>query len=391
MRVCIDLSPLWSGSRFRGIGGYALQLARALEALAPPDVELHALVGRGLGHRTVQLLPGTTDALAREAAAAGTPPAYKVFYAGRATLGLARLALLRPDVWHATDPRRAPFPPGARTVLTCHDLIPAVLSGAYLPPWTSRRSRVRMDARLYGRADHVVAISGWTRTDLLTVTGMRPDRATVVLHGVDRSRWHPADDERQDETDAARVAAIVPQGRPYFVYVGGFDVRKRVPELVEAFGRRAASYEEALVICGRTDRHEERAIRRAAELHRVEDRVIRAGYVPDDALASLYRRATAHVMPSIYEGFGLTPLEAFACGCPVVAARSSSIPEVTNGAARLVKPDDPDALADALVEVAQNPVLRACMRSAGLTRAADLSWERSASATLDVYRQTAAS
>lgn len=397
MRVCIDLSPLWSGSRFRGIGGYALQLARALEATAPPGVELLALVGRGLGHRVepfTPAAPGATtavDALAREAAAAGPPPAYKIFYAGRATIGLARLAQARPDVWHATDPRRAPFPPGARTVLTCHDLIPAVLGGPYLPPWLPRRARVRMDTRLYGRAQHVIAISSWTRTDLLTVAGVRPERTSVVLHGVDRARWSQwaSEDDSGDAADDARVATVVPGERPFFVYVGGFDARKRVPELVDTFGRRAGALQESLVICGRTDRWEARAIRRAAARHGVEDRVVQAGYVSDEALASLYRRATAHVMPSIYEGFGLTALEAFACGCPVIAARASSVPEVTAGAARLVPPDDGDALGDALVAVARDPILRACMRTAGLARAAELTWARSAEATLAVYRQAA--
>jgi glycosyltransferase involved in cell wall biosynthesis len=124
-----------------------------------------------------------------------------------------------------------------------------------------------------------------------------------------------------------------------------------------------------------------------AAAERLADRVRLLGPVPAADLAALYAAATAFVFPSLYEGFGLPPLEAMAQGTPVVASRASCLPEVLGDAALLVAPDDEEALAEALRAILADPGLRAELSQRGLARAARFSWERTAASTLAVYQE----
>lgn len=368
-RACLDLTPLSTGSRFRGIGTYALALARALAATPCEDLELYALVGRGVRTRVLPLAEAVARAMD---SSAGPPVPYAAHYALAHTAGAARLAG-RVDLFHATDPKGAPCLPGMRTVTTCHDLIPTVLGPPYRPAWVPSAAVALVDRLRYRLPDRVIAISEHTRSDLVRATGLPPSRISVVHHGVDHDRFRPA----------AATAH-----RPYFLYVGGFDARKQVPALVRAFGRRAGDFDESLLIAGQMRPAWEGPIRDAIAASGAGDRVQLAGFVDEDRLSTLYQGATAHVMASTYEGFGMTVLEAFASGCPVIAARASCVPEIAGDAALLVPPLDEVALGDALVRVARDRALRASLRERGIRRAAAFTWERCARETLDVYRAT---
>ena len=378
-RVCFDLTPLSTGSRYRGIGTYALALARAFTRVeVPRGIDLHLLIGRGLAMRVVPL---DGDVPAPDVAGGdGAAIPYGVYYGLKHTVVLTRLLLHRADLYHATDPKGTPEPPGCRTVVTCHDLIPTVLGPPYRPAWVPERASAALDRVRYRAPDHVVAISDWTRRDVQRVTGLPDDRVTVIHHGVDSEVCHPR--EARGEREA--VARVTGPG-PYLLYVGGFDARKQVPELVRAFGRVKAAVRERLVICGRMRPAQRAAIEAAMDETGARDRVVLAGFVPFELLPALYRGATAHVMPSTYEGFGMTLVEAFACGCPVVAADASCVPEIAGGAALLVPPRDLDALGAAMVRVSTEPELRADLVVRGLDRAAHFTWERCARETLAVY------
>jgi glycosyltransferase involved in cell wall biosynthesis len=115
------------------------------------------------------------------------------------------------------------------------------------------------------------------------------------------------------------------------------------------------------------------------------------GFVPDDTLSVLYRLAGVFVFPSLYEGFGLPPLEAMACGAPVITSNVSSLPEVVGDAALLVDPYSSDAIADAINQVLSDPSLAADLRAKGLARAQNFSWQRSVARTLEIYREVAQS
>jgi glycosyltransferase involved in cell wall biosynthesis len=138
------------------------------------------------------------------------------------------------------------------------------------------------------------------------------------------------------------------------------------------------------VIAGKAQWRESE-VYRAVQQAGLEGRVIFPGYVDDADLPALYRAATVFVYPSLYEGFGLPPLEAMACGTPVISSNAASLPEVVGDAARLIDPADSEALAQALHDVLTQPALQADLRQRGQRRAAQFSWQRCAAETLAVY------
>jgi glycosyltransferase involved in cell wall biosynthesis len=174
------------------------------------------------------------------------------------------------------------------------------------------------------------------------------------------------------------------------LYVGGLDFRKNVPALLAAYDRvREAGCEVQLVLAGSEFVGDDRRLefveireRMEASKHRAD--IVRTGFIERADLVALYSGALAFVFPSLYEGFGLPALEAMACGCPVIAYRNSSIPEVVDAAGMLLDPRED--LAAAIREVIGNEGLRRNLSAAGLVRAAQFSWDASAQAFLEVLR-----
>jgi glycosyltransferase involved in cell wall biosynthesis len=381
MRVCVDLAPLLcASSRCRGIGAYVRQLARALVRAGPllDGIDLLFLVADG---GALRLVPGAevAPALVAPTADAGRAPTVSdpVYWALKHTMGRARLGAGRLDLYHSTDPLGTPRVPRCPTVQTCHDLIP-VLGARGI----ARRARLAVDRLRYGAAARTIAVSHCTRRDLVRLLRLPEDRVEVVHHGVDGDLFQAA----PREGEAQRVAATLGTERPYFLYVGGLDRRKQVPELAESFGRCAGGLAEVLVVVGEVSGAQRDALLRAVERGAGRGRVLFPGFVSPALLPALYRQATAHLMMSVYEGFGLTVVEAMACGCPVVAARASSVPEIAGDAALLVEPGSPRAMDQALVQIASSEALRADLRARGLSRAALFSWERCVAQTIEVYR-----
>jgi glycosyltransferase involved in cell wall biosynthesis len=384
-KVCFDITSLSTRSRYRGFGTYALSLARAFSrafGCAPEreGLDIYLAIGGGLAMRVVPL-PDEPPSL-EEVAGPGPATPYTLYYALKQTVALARLIEARVDLVHSAEPKGTAFPPGARVVVTCHDLIPTILGGPYRSPIWPGWASAAVDKLRYRRPDHVIAISEHTQQDVMRVTGVPRERVSVVHHGVDTAVFHP--ERREGEAEIVRRVA---GERPYFLYVGGYDQRKRVPELIDAFARRAGEIDQALVIVGHMTARNEASLTSVIASSGMKERVLLAGFVPPEHLPALYRRADAHVMPSTYEGFGMTIVEAFACGCPVIAADASSIPEIAGGAALFVPPGDDDALGEAMVRVGSDEALRRSLSARGLERAARFTWERCAAETLRVYRE----
>jgi glycosyltransferase involved in cell wall biosynthesis len=379
-RICLDISPLWTPSRFRGIGRYVRGLVGALQRglLRPPDGRLEIMVLAGAGPSFV--VQPIDHPLPAERDPPGPPMPYQVYYALKRALLPPRLARAGVDLFHAADPKGTPRMARTATVVTCHDLIPTILGGAYLPFFWPRVAHAQVDRLRYRRHDHVIAVSSHTRGDLQRVTGLPDRQVTVVHHGIDHESFSPDPAPGDEEW----VRRLVGSERPYFVYVGGFDARKQVSLLVEALGRCAGRIDEALVICGRAGASERAALERLVGALGLGRRVTFADFVPVPGLPALYRRATAHVLASSYEGFGFTVLEAMACGCPVLALRTSSLPEVTGQAALLVPSGSPDAIAAAMVGLVADERQRRLLRERGLERVRAFSWERCARETLSV-------
>lgn len=277
-----------------------------------------------------------------------------------------------------------PLIPAPRSVVTIHDL-----GFRYHPDAHTRGQRLYhrlFTALSVRRATQIIAISEATRRDLQRFYHLPDEKIAVVYHGVDR-RFHPIDDP------ATIAAALQRYGiqPPYLLFVSTIQPRKNVARLIDAFAlarQQAAAPEVTLVLAGKRGWLTAEIERRAAE-RGIADRVRFIGYVADADLPALLNGALAYVLPSLYEGFGMTILEAQACGTPVLASNVAALPEVVGEAGLLVDPYRVASIADGLTRLLSDAQLRADLRRRGLAHAAGWTWERAAQQTLAVLQRAA--
>ncbi len=241
-----------------------------------------------------------------------------------------------------------------------------------------------MTRRSARRADAVLAISENTRDDVIRLWGVPPEKVHVTYCGVDAT-FHPL---AADQVERFRRETGLPA--KFVLFVGTLEPRKNVTRLVEAFATlKAQGVPHKLVLAGAKGWFY-RPVFEAVERLGLEGDVIFPGFIPRRELPMWYNAADLFVYPSLYEGFGLGPLEAMACGTPVVVSNRASLPEVVGDAGLLVDAEDTQGLADAVGEVLDSPALAWQCRARGLERAATFSWERTARETAQVYRSVLA-
>lgn len=282
---------------------------------------------------------------------------------------------------HFAPPLRAH---GIPTIVTIHDVI-----NLRLPVY-----RATTSAQLYGRLVQravrattlVITVSEFSKTDIVELLGIGEDRVRVV-------RLAPAAQYRRvtDPERLRRVATKYGMGERFVLNVGGLDARKNIQGLLGAF---AAVYHELrdpdlrLFIAGDVKRLGTSPLfpdwRPLASTFGIADRVLCAT-VDEDDLPALYSAASCFAFASLYEGFGLTPLEAIACGAPVVCSDRTSLPEVIGSAGILVNPEDPDGFGNAILRVLTQGELRADLRQRGLARVRQFSWDQVAVETSALY------
>jgi len=314
---------------------------------------------------------------------------------------LAEAAL---DVFHSPNymiPLRA-FPRGRpgriRCVTTIHDLIPLMFP-AYAPrAWKRRffplyRWLMHEVAR---RSDLIITDSRSARDDVVRHLRPPPERVLAIPLGV-LSKFQPAAmsfDAQRSTLDALRASGAMgwspgsARAEKTILWVGRADPYKNLVGLIEAFAALRKQYQlpVELRIVGPKDRRYPEASRRAARLG-IEDAVTWLGYLPDDRLVSEYQNADVFVQPSLYEGFGLPVLEAFACGTPVICSNKGSLPEVAGGAALTVQPQDMIGLTEAMRRVLTDFRLARDMGARGLRQAQKFTWEATARMTLEAYKK----
>jgi glycosyltransferase involved in cell wall biosynthesis len=256
-------------------------------------------------------------------------------------------------------------------VLTVHDMIHELFPSQMDPAGTCAKKK----QKAITSAQAIICISENTKQDLLRYYPMPEDRITIIPHA--------------SEIDISLSYGDEPvPAQPYFLYVGSRASYKNFDRLLQSFANVTATSPE-LQLCVVGSPLTKAEISLIAEL-KLDSQIRYYGFLSDRHLAKLYRCSMAFVYPSLYEGFGIPPLEAMSCGTPVIAANTSSLPEVIGDAGLLFNPVSTDELSDRLRFIMDNPASRDLLVKKGFERARQFSWDKTVSQTLDVYRAVAA-
>lgn len=365
LRIAFD-QQVFLLQEFGGISRYVCSLSEALSC--SPAVETRIFAPLHYNSHLEGLPHGLVDGWR----VPRIPKTARPVFAISALLARRAIRRFRPDIVHETYYSKNAFAPeDARRVITVYDMIserfPAEFAGSRFT-----------DAKRFAisRADHVLCISESTRRDLIELFGIAAERTSVVYLGSDDFAPPAAGQSRASSQEGLR---------PYLLYVGSRGGYKNFAALLRAFASSAYLRDGFSILCfgGGPMVTEELDLLRQLGL---SERHIRQVGGNDAMLATMYQDAAAFVYPSLYEGFGIPPLEAMSMGCPVVCSNATSIPEVVGDAGEYFDPVEPEAIRDAIERVLQSSDRRRDLVTKGHARRVLFSWKRCASETLDVYR-----
>ncbi len=266
-----------------------------------------------------------------------------------------------------------------KKILTIHDLIPLLFPKTYSRDtsflWNSSLKLIK------NRIDHVIAVSQKTKDDCIKYFDIPDEKVTIIPNAVN-ARYKPIKNIEEVKNNLKMSYKLTD---PFILFTGRIEARKNVPVLIKALYKlkKMGLKHKLVVVGGRGWKYEETI----GEIERLnlQESVIFPGYVPDEDLVKLYNAADLFVYPSLYEGFGLPPLEAMACGTPVITSNTSSLPEVVGNAGIMVNPKDVNGLAESMHRVLTDNVLKEDLSKKSLERSKKFSWEKSANETWKVY------
>lgn len=378
MKIALSTSVIQRGKT--GVAQYVFALVRALLPHADRH-EIHLLVLE----QDLPLFAFAGDRVQRIAVPERFRPAVRNVLWHQTVLP-AWLRRHRIDVVHVPSYRRMLWRAPCATVATIHDLAPFHIAGKYdLARMFYGRVVVR---RLARRQDAVIAISANTAGDIAQFFGLPVTRQNVILNGIDHARFSPGDPAQA----AADASARWKLDRPFFLYVSRLEhPAKNHVRLIEAFSRfKADTGLDWLLALGGTDWHGAAHVHAAAAASPFAADIRFLGFVDDAVLPDLYRAASALVYPSLYEGFGFPPVEAMACGCPVLSSTRGSLGEVVGDAAATLDPENVADIGAGLQRLATDAPYRTRLREAGFRNARRFDWSDNAAKVLAVYEHAAA-
>lgn len=291
------------------------------------------------------------------------------------------LSLEKADLFHLPQNGfRTPNIRSTKLVVTIHDLIPYVLPEIVRPSFLKRF--ISEMPFIVERADHIITVSQASKNDIINVFGVVPEKISVVPSAPSLS-FHPLPPTETKQTLINRFQLK----KPFILYVGGLNPRKNVMELIYAYSKiyRDLPDRQQLVILGPNSKHRDQLESLVYVLELGND-VLFPGFVNSEDLPLFYNGADLFVYPSLYEGFGLPPIEAMACGTPVITSNVSSLPEVVGDAAIQVNPYDTLQLAEAIFRILSNQKLRTDLIDKGLRHSIKYDWNNIATQILEIYK-----
>jgi glycosyltransferase involved in cell wall biosynthesis len=373
MKIAYD-SQIFCAQTYGGVSRYFCEIASRIAK--QPGVQVSITAPMHINAYLAHMPPGIVSGF-RAPETERFQTNYGVNYPRLALRGLGLLVgdwmlrAMNPDIVHETyffpyrlGPRRA------RRVLTIHDMIHEKFASSFpLADKTSRHKALAAE-----RADHVICVSESTRRDAIEILGLPPDKTSVIYHGCDLMK-----------VDGASAGELVlPTLEPFLLYVGNRGGYKNFLRMLEAYGASPQLKTGYKLICfGGGAFH-------ADELKTMQTLGLDSGQVMqlggnDQLLAKLYERASAFIYPSLYEGFGIPPLEAMSHDCPVVCSNTSSIPEVVGDAGEYFDPADTESIRAAIERVVESISHQQSLIAKGRARLECFSWDRCAAETLGVY------
>jgi glycosyltransferase involved in cell wall biosynthesis len=358
----------------RGFARYTVELFRAMTEIAGGNVELYSFS------------PGP---IAPEfLAALDIKPV--VFRARREILWEQvelpkQLRQTRIDIFHTTANRGLPYRRACKYILTCHDVIdrlPEYCAGEH---WRGGLRKKYSDFVSRHSADKYITVSDFSKQDICRFHGLSEDRVAVIHNAASRRFYEtlPAEHiaRKRDKY------ALPPE---YFLFLGGFDKRKNVSALVEAFALmqndRLPNESPSLVLAGER-KWDFAAVAQKIDALGLPARIVCPGQIDDEDLPAIYQGALALVHPSLYEGFGLQLIEAMASGVPVLASETTSLPEVLGDSGLLFDPENPASIARQMARIVGDPKLRSTLAEKSRRRATFFSWRKAAEQTLRLYME----
>ncbi|UZW14523.1 glycosyltransferase family 1 protein [Clostridium pasteurianum] len=266
-------------------------------------------------------------------------------------------------------------------VVTIHDLIP------YIMPETVGRGYLlkflKDMPQIISEADAIITVSEYSKKDILKFFPINPDKVFVTPLAADKI-YKPLDKNYCKKYISKKYNI----NSPFILYLGGFSARKNVSSLIKSYEKvsKDISKDIKLVICGSKKDDIENLIRMKLN-SKISENIIFTDFIPNEDLPIFYNSCEVFVYPSLYEGFGLPPLEAMSCGTPVITSNTTSIPEVTGNSALLIDPQNIDMLSEKLYKVLTSDLIKKDLSNKGLKRSLEFSWIKTAQDTLEVYEK----
>lgn len=389
MRVGIDTSAVdgtFLDHAQRGIGRYASEMKRFFSEHAGDSGVEVGFFDRG-SVNSIQSVDRAINLLPAGRATVRSQLVYPLLLRGRRVQSFDYLHFLA-----QTDaPWRCPKP----FIVTAHDLIPHLFRDLYRPKRMGWRFEIArfFELKAIARAARVLTISHSSAKDISRITGIAQDKIRVTPLGVDEKFF----DAKLIESEIAlRSRYRVPIERPIILYVGGIDERKNIRMMLNTLREikqhciGKGQLVPVLLIAGRIaqDKQYPAFANMVSELG-LDGDVVTPGYVPDGDLQQIYAIARLFLFLSLYEGFGLSPVEALAAGCPVVSSNRSSMPEVLGSAAAMVNPENLSEITKAVLEILESPEMNSSVIERGREQARKFPWRQTGEKTLEVYREMA--
>lgn len=385
MKIAFDLRPVQSFSKYRGLGSYTASLIKALSHFDRENF-YYLLCW---DEKRFPLEMEFPEEFNFKKVLLSHLPAMRQLNWFRDKMNFPGvLRDLDADVIHITSPFEFSFSFSffkgkAGFVATIYDLIPLKFPRWY---FEGRKKLLKplydSQVRQIKNCRKIIAGSKNTAKDIEKFLGINEEKIIPVYAAASETYKVIKDGKVLLET-----AGKYGLKQPMVLYVGGFDRYKNVGKLLEAFSLVQKNIKPLyLVMPGKSSPQRHKALENKIESLGIKNNVAMPGFVPEEDLVKVYNLAKVFVFPSIYEGFGLPPLEAMSCGIPVISSSAASLPEVTADAALLVNPDNAEDIASALKKVLEDEGLRKELSEKGLKRAEEFSWEKTARQTLEVYR-----